>query len=265
MRSLKLHHRDGPPKEEFPLTPTPLTKVLSPACVKAALGYTPGSVWQAVVCTLSASLTSGGGEEPSCRFCFDDTSVGELISPCGCGGTQAFVHTSCLRHWQRIAQLSGQGHKALRCEVCLQSFSSSPPPLSPKDRTQVALQSVARWALRCWMYATAASTALGVICGAQLGAAIVARAAWAVIVFVDDEAARSATFALAGAVALPVILPAAVAGSYAVVLSCITAGGTFGLQLGLVGGPAIAMGVLLRAAAAGVNLSARFISARRRR
>lgn len=232
--------------------------------MKCALRYAPGSVWHALSEPSAAGADAVGSEPPCCRFCFDTQPLGDLVSPCKCGGTQRYVHLSCLRQWQRTATLGGQAHKATRCEVCLAPFTCRPPPLSPGERARVAAQGLARWALRCWMYATAASTALGVVAGAQVGAAIVARGAWSVILYVDDQAARSATFALAGALALPLTLPAAVATSYAVILSCITAGGTFGLQLGFIGGPALALGALLRAAAAGVDLSARVLAPRRR-
>eukprot|EP00976_Prorocentrum_cordatum_P091079 1188380-Prorocentrum_minimum.AAC.1 len=64
--------------------------------------------------------TSGRGPEGAsveterlCRFCYgeedDDAPThakgvavgsGKLVSPCGCVGTQEFVHLSCLREWQ---------------------------------------------------------------------------------------------------------------------------------------------------------------------
>ena len=73
--------------------------------IERALFYRPGSVWT----TLAAQESDL--EEP-CRFCFDTAPACELIAPCACVGTQRLVHISCLQQWQRVASLSGSGHKA---------------------------------------------------------------------------------------------------------------------------------------------------------
>ena len=226
--------------------------------IERALFYRPGSVWT----TLAAQESDL--EEP-CRFCFDTAPACELIAPCACVGTQRLVHISCLQQWQRVASLSGSGHKARHCDVCLQPFSSSLPALRPEERAQLVIHRLGRWTMSCWLYATAACTALGMIVGAQVGTALIARGTYHVLIYVDKQAAKSATFALTTLFALPLTLPAAGAAAYTILLSCVTAGGTFGLHLGVFGGPALAVGGILRLGAAGLDLSARVVAHRRRR
>jgi hypothetical protein len=239
---------------------SPLPAVLSdpgrllPA--ELALSFRPGSVWS----TLARGAQQGEFDEP-CRFCFDVAPRCELIAPCACVGTQRLVHISCLQQWQRVASLSGSGHKAVQCDVCLAPFSCRPPALKPEERAQLVIHRLAGWTMSCWLYATAACTALGMVAGAQVGTALIARGTYHALVYVDEQAAKSATFALTTLFALPLTLPAAGAAAYTILLSCITAGGTFGLHLGVFGGPALAVGGALRLGAA---LSARVAHRRQR-
>lgn len=71
-----------------------------------------------------------------CRFCFDGSpESGALISPCKCKGSQAFVHLSCLRRWQRMVLVSQPTHPAFQrddvrhheCNVCKAEFTCPPP------------------------------------------------------------------------------------------------------------------------------------------
>ena len=60
----------------------------------------------------------GSGEAPYCRICFEgEDEKGEplLSDLCGCSGTMAHLHKSCLTKW--IAE-----SKTLDCEICRQSF-----------------------------------------------------------------------------------------------------------------------------------------------
>jgi hypothetical protein len=50
---------------------------------------------------------------PSCKICLD-TSDEELLSPCKCKGTSAYVHSSCLEKWHILEPTKG-----LTCSVCL--------------------------------------------------------------------------------------------------------------------------------------------------
>ena len=75
-------------------------------------------------------------DERICRYCFDDESVGELISPCECKGGQKYVHLACLHRWQRMILVQQPTHPAfykeddLRhhvCSVCKTGFTCPPP------------------------------------------------------------------------------------------------------------------------------------------
>merc|ERR1712185_78101 len=82
-----------------------------------------------------ASGATDAAEVPSCRICFEPD--GELIAPCGCQGTQRFVHVACLRRWQHSVVLAAPNNphaadadaerRHLRCGVCLRDFSVAPP------------------------------------------------------------------------------------------------------------------------------------------
>ena len=48
-----------------------------------------------------------------CRICFEDASRCDLITPCYCSGTSAFVHHSCLQRWRETSALA-----ARRCAEC---------------------------------------------------------------------------------------------------------------------------------------------------
>eukprot|EP00928_Gymnodinium_smaydae_P064254 TRINITY_DN47649_c0_g1_i1.p1 TRINITY_DN47649_c0_g1~~TRINITY_DN47649_c0_g1_i1.p1 ORF type:complete len:347 (-),score=37.97 TRINITY_DN47649_c0_g1_i1:126-1166(-) len=63
--------------------------------------------------------------DPVCRICFDGAEAESLIKACGCSGTHAHVHESCLLRWRRLQQLQGKLSAAMRCEVCGQKYSTS--------------------------------------------------------------------------------------------------------------------------------------------
>ena len=69
-------------------------------------------------------------ETPVCRFCFEEADVtprgraargGNLITPCACRGSQAYIHARCLRAWQNTAT-----DGATRCHVCRETFQTPP-------------------------------------------------------------------------------------------------------------------------------------------
>jgi hypothetical protein len=93
------------------------------------------------------SASAGAGEEAACRFCFGGASDGELISPCACRGTQAHVHVSCLREWQRSALVS-RGAREGVCRVCAAPFALPRPPLHATLREWFALRAADR--LHIW-------------------------------------------------------------------------------------------------------------------
>lgn len=75
-------------------------------------------------------------EADVCRFCLD---AGEepLLSVCACRGSGRWVHSSCLRRWQEVVQLSvnrpedvSSEERHVRCTACRQAFEG----FEPEDR-----------------------------------------------------------------------------------------------------------------------------------
>lgn len=74
-------------------------------------------------------------DEMLCRYCFEGTEEGELLSPCKCSGGQKWVHLSCLRRWQRMVLISQPTHpmfyttdqRHYTCNVCASAFTCAPP------------------------------------------------------------------------------------------------------------------------------------------
>lgn len=115
----------------------PLDRAATPLCCDGAIllrhaDLLPGSVWAIAAQGASADAPSRDGasadapsregasaDAPSrsdedvspCRYCFDAEPRYELVSPCACTGSQAFVHTSCLREWQRLCLTNGDFYK----------------------------------------------------------------------------------------------------------------------------------------------------------
>ncbi|CAG9769914.1 unnamed protein product [Ceutorhynchus assimilis] len=56
-----------------------------------------------------------------CRICYDNEKPEELMAPCQCKGTMAFVHRSCLETWLGESGLT-------YCELCSQSFTTERTP-----------------------------------------------------------------------------------------------------------------------------------------
>ena len=48
-------------------------------------------------------------EQPTCRICLEP---GDLIQPCDCKGSSAYVHKECLDRWLKTS-------KRTNCEICL--------------------------------------------------------------------------------------------------------------------------------------------------
>jgi len=104
----------------------------------------------------------GGDDEdarPSCRFCFEPH--GDLVSPCACAGTAAFVHVHCLRRWQRVS-LGTHGVEENACRVCGETFSLAKAPAAARlaqwfsPRAHDRVEQYAKFALR-----TVLNTVLG--------------------------------------------------------------------------------------------------------
>jgi putative AlgH/UPF0301 family transcriptional regulator len=75
-------------------------------------------------------------EEALCRFCFEGSSHGELVSPCECKGDQRFVHLTCLRRWQSELSGGSSAAEARRCicPVCRRLYDASYTPAPPTRR-----------------------------------------------------------------------------------------------------------------------------------
>ena len=85
-------------------------------------------------------------EERSCRLCLEHEPAADLLcDACACKGTQATVHSSCLRAWQRHAIAEGRLDAAVACGVCRARFTLAPPRISWRDwsRAKVSLRHVA--------------------------------------------------------------------------------------------------------------------------
>lgn len=55
-------------------------------------------------------------EDPKqCRICLDEGNANQLISPCFCTGTLAYVHRRCLNRW-RSENINGRGFDY--CDIC---------------------------------------------------------------------------------------------------------------------------------------------------
>lgn len=152
---------------------------------------------------------------------------------------QRYLHARCLSSWQELCLLNGSANKAERCDVCRAPFSAPPPRLSLHQRAQVALNAAAFHTGRTWAYATLAACAMGTGGGVLASADLLARTAYACLVWLDRRAASSAAFSTLAMLALPVALPMASLASSAVVVFHATAGCVFGFMLSVVGGPLV--------------------------
>jgi E3 ubiquitin-protein ligase DOA10 len=65
--------------------------------------------------------------KPSCRICLDACEEREeLVAPCQCKGSLAFVHLQCLHRWQRQA-ISTQIRRKANCEICHSAYTTASP------------------------------------------------------------------------------------------------------------------------------------------
>jgi E3 ubiquitin-protein ligase DOA10 len=54
---------------------------------------------------------------PQCRICYEGEE--NLISPCKCSGTSAFVHRECLEKWRKtLPMVIHNNQRDVRCEMC---------------------------------------------------------------------------------------------------------------------------------------------------
>jgi len=78
------------------------------------------------IMNLLRSAGGNDGSEKSCRYCM--ASVGELVAPCHCKGSSAWVHIGCLRQWQKSVVLTQSTHPVYQtkineiCNICNKPF-----------------------------------------------------------------------------------------------------------------------------------------------
>jgi len=72
-----------------------------------------------------------------CRVCWEETNpknsdpLDNLVQPCLCRGSQANIHLSCLRAWQRAVMENAMtvgDERAFRCGVCKATYAIPPEP-----------------------------------------------------------------------------------------------------------------------------------------
>jgi hypothetical protein len=67
------------------------------------------------------------GEERQCRICFEGAEEEDLVRPCACRGSAAFIHIGCLKEWHRSTvkqSLVTQSGRVTtpRCKTCKQPY-----------------------------------------------------------------------------------------------------------------------------------------------
>ncbi|UJR10972.1 hypothetical protein I4U23_015157 [Adineta vaga] len=62
-----------------------------------------------------SELRSTDDHVKQCRICLDTENTNDMISPCLCTGTLAYVHRNCLNHW-RSGNANGKAFKY--CDLC---------------------------------------------------------------------------------------------------------------------------------------------------
>jgi len=66
---------------------------------------------------------------PSCRICMEPgTPYDDLVQPCACAGTQAWIHIGCLKRWQQSSP--NRSRKAI-CPVCKAAYA---PEFVPREK-----------------------------------------------------------------------------------------------------------------------------------
>ena len=66
-----------------------------------------------------------------CRICFDDDSRANLVRPCACAGSIAYVHPHCLSEW--IARTESVESRSL-CPQCKAPYDILPGPSAQRRR-----------------------------------------------------------------------------------------------------------------------------------
>lgn len=92
---------------------------------------------------MSSADDGAASADVVCRICFEGSDAGDLVEPCRCSGTHAFVHGACLSRWRRLQLLQGKQSKAARCEICGEKYAASlEPPKKPLGAVIVEIAQV---------------------------------------------------------------------------------------------------------------------------
>ena len=59
----------------------------------------------------------GENDSPSCRICYEESEIDNLISPCRCRGSLKWVHPKCLNEWVKVS-------KKWKCQHCLVNYQT---------------------------------------------------------------------------------------------------------------------------------------------
>jgi len=174
------------------------------------------------------------------RTCIQDEPGLELVSPCKCTGSQAFVHRACLHHWQRVLCASGQEAKARRCGVCNQPFTTKMPKLSWSERL------LACWgrAANLWMAAAVLGGAVGGGTGTLVAVEVVITLAAELFLWADCRGADSAFVGILATLLMPMLLPSLALAAYSAVICFATAGFALGAVTAALGTPLLLLHAL---------------------
>ena len=81
-------------------------------------------------------------EAAVCRICFESNSPSDLIAPCSCNGSGAWVHRQCLDKWR----LSATPGAEWQCPTCKTNYEYEPEPVEMfTDDEKQQLLSTYRW------------------------------------------------------------------------------------------------------------------------
>jgi len=66
-------------------------------------------------------FTNINTEDKMCRICYEeDEEISQIISPCACSGTMAFIHVHCLKKWIDTKNVL---YNDYRCEQCKENLT----------------------------------------------------------------------------------------------------------------------------------------------
>ncbi|KAI1728346.1 RING-variant domain-containing protein [Ditylenchus destructor] len=73
-----------------------------------------------------------------CRICLEETDIKNLLSPCNCKGTAAYVHQICLEIWLKTSRVK-------TCETCKGEYEKVNKGLKPLMQLSLPRPTSDRW------------------------------------------------------------------------------------------------------------------------